>query len=388
MKKLGRGLYLCLCLLACLSAAPVVLVYAGEVEQENAGQAAQDLLEDMELEEIQQMIDQMLGEDTFSLVQAIQALMSGEEVLSKERLLDMVWNIFFSQFEKQRKLLSQALVLVLLAALFTNFSQIFDKGQVGEMSFYIVYLLLFTLLLNGFYSLSSQLEERISGLLTLMKGLTPAYYLAVAAASGVTSAAMFYQLVLILVSVIQWLILTFVLPCTGLYVLLELVNDLSKEEVLSKLADLFRTMVEWVLKTMMGTVIGMQVIRALVAPVIDSLRRTALGKTASAIPGVGNALNAVTEIVLASAVLVRNCLGVAFLLILLIWGISPLIQYSVCSLLYKLAAALAQPVSDKRLIGCLSTMSEGCGLLLKILFTTELLCMITIAILAVSFGGG
>ena len=388
MKKLGRGLYLCLCLLACLSAAPAVLVYAGEVEQENAGQAAQDLLEDMELEEIQQMIDQMLGEDTFSLVQAIQALMSGEEALSKERLLDMVWNIFFSQFEKQRKLLSQALVLVLLAALFTNFSQIFDKGQVGEMSFYIVYLLLFTLLLNGFYSLSSQLEERISGLLTLMKGLTPAYYLAVAAASGVTSAAMFYQLVLILVSVIQWLILTFVLPCTGLYVLLELVNDLSKEEVLSKLADLFRTMVEWVLKTMMGTVIGMQVIRTLVAPVIDSLRRTALGKTASAIPGVGNALNAVTEIVLASAVLVRNCLGVAFLLILLIWGISPLIQYSVCSLLYKLAAALAQPVSDKRLIGCLSTMSEGCGLLLKILFTTELLCMITIAILAVSFGGG
>lgn len=388
MKKLGRGLYLCLCLLACLSAAPAVLVYAGEAGGENTGQAAQDLLEDMELEEIQQMIDQMLGEDTFSLVQAVQALMSGEEVLSKERLLDMVWNIFFSQFEKQRKLLSQALVLVLLAALFTNFSQIFDKGQVGEMSFYIVYLLLFTLLLNGFYSLSSQLEERISGLLTLMKGLTPAYYLAVAAASGVTSAAMFYQLVLILVSVIQWLILTFVLPCTGLYVLLELVNDLSKEEVLSKLADLFRTMVEWVLKTMMGTVIGMQVIRALVAPVIDSLRRTALGKTASAIPGVGNALNAVTEIVLASAVLVRNCLGVAFLLILLIWGISPLIQYSVCSLLYKLAAALAQPVSDKRLIGCLSTMSEGCGLLLKILFTTELLCMITIAILAVSFGGG
>ncbi len=384
MKKLGRKL--CLCLLACLFVHPSVMVYAGEAE--DAGQAAQDLLEDMQLEEIQQMLDQMLGEDTFSLAQAVQDLMSGKEVFRKERLLEMVWNLFFFQLEKQKTLLSQALVLVLLAALFANFSQIFDKGQVGEMGFYIVYLLLFTLLLNGFYSLSRQLEERIAGLLELMKGLTPAYYLAVAAASGVTSAAMFYQLVLILVSVIQWLILTFVLPCTGLYVLLELVNDLSKEEVLSKLAELFRTMVEWALKTMMGTVIGMQVIRSLVSPVIDSLRRTTLGKTAGAIPGVGNALNAVTEIVLASAVLVRNCLGVAFLLILLIWGLSPLIQYSVCALLYKLAAALAQPVSDKRLVGCLSTMSEGCGLLLKILFTTELLCMITVAILAVSFGGG
>ena len=362
------------------SVCPVFFVYGSGTGQDGGGQAAQELLEDMQLDEIQQMVDQMLGEDTFSLVQAVQNLMSGGEALNKEKVLEMVWQIFFSQFARQKRLVAQALILVLLAALFTNFSQIFDRGQVGEMGFYIVYLLLFTLLLNGFYSLSRQLEERIAGLLELMKGLAPAYYLAVAASSGVTSAAMFYQMVLMLVTVAQWAILAFILPCTGLYVLLEMVNGLSKEAVLSKLADLFRTLVEWAMKTMMGVVVGMQV--------IDNLRRTALGKTASAIPGVGNALNAVTEIVLASAVLVRNCLGVAFVLILLVWGVSPLIQYGICAFLYRLAAALAQPISDKRLVGCLGIMGEGCGLLLKILFTTELLCLITIAVLAVSFGGG
>ena len=384
-----RGLGCAVCLSVFLSVLAALPVY-GSVQDpaENGGEAAQGLLEDMQLEEIQQMIDQMLGEDTFSLVQAVQDLMSGREALDRERVLEMVWKVFFSQFVRQKDLVLQALLLVLLAALFTNFSQIFDRGQVGEIGFYIVYLLLFTLLLNGFYSLSRQLEERIAGLLGLMKGLAPAYYLSVAASSGVTSAAMFYQMVLLLVGVAQWAILAFVLPCTGLYVLLEMVNGLSKEEVVSKLADLFRTLVEWALKTIMGGVVGMQVIRGLVAPVIDAWKRTALGKTASAIPGVGNALNAVTEIVLASAVLVRNCLGVAFVLILLIWGLAPLIQYSVCALLYRLAAALAQPISDKRLVGCLSVMGEGCGLLLKILFTTELLCMITVAVLAVSFGGG
>lgn len=367
---------------------PALIVHAASDEPGKPNQAAQDLLGDMELQEVQQMIDQMLGENTFSLGQAVQDLMAGKEVLSKEKMLDMAWQIAFSQLDGQKQLLVQALVLALLAALFTNFAQVFDKGQVGEMGFYIVYLLLFTLLLNGFYSLSRQLEERISGLLELMRGLTPAYYLAVAAASGVTSAAMFYQLVLILVSAIQWLILTFVLPCTGLYVLLEMVNFLSKEEILSRLSGLIRTLVEWSLKTLVGAVIGMQVIRGLVAPVIDSLQRTTLGKTASAIPGVGNALDAVTEIVLASAVLVRNCLGAAFLIVLLIWGISPLIQYGVCALIYKFAAALVQPVSDKRLVGCLGVMGEGCGLLLKILYTTEVLCMVTIAVLAASFGGG
>lgn len=390
------AVFLCLCI---WQGSPEVLAYGAQEdagvgnqparqEAETENQAAQELLEDMDLQEVQQMIDQMLGEDTFSLGQAVQDLMAGKDIVSKEKMLDIVWQIVFSQLDRQKKLLVQAIVLALLAALFTNFSQVFDKGQVGEMGFYIVYLLLFTLLLNGFYSLSGQLEERISGLLELMKGLTPAYYLAVAASSGVASAAMFYQLVLILVSLIQWMILTFVLPCTGLYVLLQMVNFLSKEEILSRLADLIRTLVEWSLKTLMGVLIGMQVVRGLVAPVIDSLRRTTLGKTASVIPGVGNALNAVTEIVLASAVLVRNCLGAAFLVILLLWGVSPLIQYGVCALLYKFAAALVQPVSDKRLVGCLGVMGEGCSLLLKILYTTEILCMITIAVLAASFGGG
>lgn len=402
-KLLGSGFisgFLAALVCFCIwQAAPEVLVYGaweeGEMGNQPArqetgaeNQAAQEMLEDMELQEVQQMIDQMLGEDTFSLGQAVQDLMDGKEAVSKEKVLDFVWQIVFSQMDRQKQLLVQAMVLALLAALFTNFSQVFDKGQVGEMGFYIVYLLLFTLLLNGFYSLSRQLEEKISGLLELMRGLTPAYYLAVAASSGAASAAMFYQLVLILVSLIQWIILTFVLPCTGLYVLLQMVNFLSKEEILSRLADLIRTLVEWSLKTLMGVLIGMQVVRGLVAPVIDSLKRTALGKTASVIPGVGNALNAVTEIVLASAVLVRNCLGAAFLIILLIWGVSPLIQYGTCALLYKFAAALVQPVSDKRLVGCLGVMGEGCGLLLKILYTTEILCMITIAVLAASFGGG
>lgn len=378
----GLEVFLCCVFMSCVGAQG-----AGQ-EPEGEGQKAQELLEDMQLEEIQRMVDEMLGEDAFSLLDAMQNLMSGEEVINKEKALEMIGRIFFSQFEKQKKLVAQALILVLLAALFANFSQIFDKGQVGEIGFYIVYLLLFTLLLNGYYSLSRQLEERIAGLLELMKGLAPAYYLAVAAASGVTSAAMFYQMVLMLTAAAQWVILAFVLPCTGLYVLLQMVNGLSKEEVLSRLADLFRTLSEWAMKTMMGVVVGMQVIRGFVAPVIDSLRRTTLGKTAGAIPGVGNALNAVTEIVLASAVLVRNCLGVAFVLILLIWGLTPLIQYGVCVLLYKLAAALAQPVSDKRLVSCLGAMGEGCGMLLKILCATELLCLIAIAVLAVSFGGG
>lgn len=221
-----------------------------------------------------------------------------------------------------------------------------------------------------------------------MKGLSPAYFMAVAASSGGITAGVFYQGVLILVGLVQWGLVTFLLPAANLYILLRLVNHLSREEMLSKMAELLETAVEWGLKTLLGVVVGLQVVKGLVAPVMDSLKRTAIGKTASALPGVGNAVNMVTELVITSAVLVRNCMGVVVLAVLVLAGAGPVIHYAFLSLSYRFLAALSQPVSDKRMVGALSTMGEGCTLLLRILITAEVLCMLTFIILIVSFGGG
>ena len=75
--------------------------------------------------------------------------------------------------------------------------------------------------------------------------------------------------------------------------------------------------------------------------------------------------------------------GLAVVLVLL--GLPPIIKLAATVLAYKLLAALLQPVSDKRMTGCLWAMGEGCRLLLKVLITVELLLLITIAVLAVSF---
>ena len=71
-----------------------------------------------------------------------------------------------------------------------------------------------------------------------------------------------------------------------------------------------------------------------------------------------------------------------FLAAFLMWGLTPILRYAVSGILYKLVAAAAQPVSDKRIVGCINTMGEGCLLLMKILFTSEVLCMLTVIVIA------
>ena len=323
----------------------------------------QNLLDDLELTQVQQMLDDMLGENSFSLTDTLASLTRGEKIFSEKELQGICYRIFFGQIEKQKGLYIRILLLILLAAVFSNFAAVFDNGQIGDTCFYVVYLLLFMVCMDSFSGMSRALQKVLSWMTEFMRGLAPAYFLTVSVSAGTTSAAVFYEGVLLLVWLVQSLLL-------GI------------------LAELLKTVVNWGLKTMLGAVVGLQVVRNLVAPVIDTLKRSMVGKAAGALPGIGNAVNMVTELVLTSAVLVRNSLGVVILLAFVAVGVGPVIHYGLQSLVYRFLAAVAQPVSDKRIVESLATMGEGCAMLLKVLFTAEVLCMLDFVILMTSVGGG
>ena len=351
-------------------------------EQEKSQEA---LLKGLELGEMQETVNELLGEETFSVRQALEKILAGEEVFTPDFVLETVRGFLYEHLLADREVLFQVVLLVILAALFANFTNVFSGSQAGEASFYIVYMLLLALLIHSFGELSAELSGSLEDLTAFMQALMPSYFLAVTAASGTATAMVFYEMVFGVIYLTQVLLLKPVIPGTQAYVIIELINYLHKEDFLSKLADLLKTILEWTMRTITAVVIGMELIQNMVSPALDSLKRDALGKTAASIPGIGNVINGATEVALGTAVLIRNCLGVMGIVVLVLLGLPPVIKLAMNSLVYKLLAALLQPVSDRRMTGCLSAMGEGCRLLLKVLLTLELLLLITIAILSVSF---
>ncbi len=351
-------------------------------EQEKSQEA---LLKGLELGEMQETVNELLGEETFSVRQALEKILAGEEVFTPDFVLETVRGFLYKHLLADREVLFQVVLLVILAALFANFTNVFSGSQAGEASFYIVYMLLLALLIHSFGELSAELSGSLEDLTAFMQALMPSYFLAVTAASGTATAMVFYEMVFGVIYLTQVLLLKAVIPGIQAYVIIELINYLHKEDFLSKLADLLKTILEWTMRTITAVVIGMELIQNMVSPALDSLKRDALGKTAASIPGIGNVINGATEVALGTAVLIRNCLGVMGIVVLVLLGLPPVIKLAMNSLVYKLLAALLQPVSDRRMTGCLSAMGEGCRLLLKVLLTLELLLLITIAILSVSF---
>lgn len=351
-------------------------------EQEESQEA---LLKGLELGEMQETVNELLGEETFSVRQALEKILAGEEVFTPDFVLETVRGFLYEHLLADREVLFQVVLLVILAALFANFTNVFSGSQAGEASFYIVYMLFLALLIHSFGELSAELSGSLEDLTAFMQALMPSYFLAVTAASGTATAMVFYEMVFGVIYLTQVLLLKAVIPGIQAYVIIELINYLHKEDFLSKLADLLKTILEWTMRTITAVVIGKELIQNMVSPALDSLKRDALGKTAASIPGIGNVINGATEVALGTAVLIRNCLGVMGIVVLVLLGLPPVIKLAMNSLVYKLLAALLQPVSDRRMTGCLSAMGEGCRLLLKVLLTLELLLLITIAILSVSF---
>ena len=129
---------------------PCINVKAQESEgKDTSGEITEDLLGDMDFTRVQSLLDDMLGKNSFSFSKAIKGLISGEEVFSKEAVQEFLHGLFFSRLEQEKGIFFRILLLVIIAAVFSNFASVFDSGQIGEVSFYMVYLLLFILIMDS-----------------------------------------------------------------------------------------------------------------------------------------------------------------------------------------------------------------------------------------------
>lgn len=389
----GKGIILCIfiVILGCFFSPRTV--YATEIrdkdeQAELQKEAEETIWKEFEFSEIEDLLDDIFPEKKTDFQDLIKKMLSGQTEPSLQVIGEMISDQFFYEWKSSKAGMVHILLIVIVAAVFTNFSNVFQNQQISEISFYVLYLLLITIGLNSFRILIVSASENLERLIGFMKVIGPVYFLAVAFAAGSSTSILFYNLVLLLIYLVELVILNFLIPFVQVYIVVKVMNNLSEEDYLSKFAELCETVIAWTLKTLLAGVTGVNIIQGLLSPAIDSLKRSVVGRSAEAIPVVGDAIGGVTEVMLGTAVLIKNGIGVAGALVCIGICLVPIIQMAVVTLLYKLIAAMIQPVSDKRIVGCISSIADGSQMLLRIIFTTGVLFLLTIAVVTATTMAG
>ena len=363
-------------------------VYAEENAQDMPegiqSQTEQNMLEEFDFSEIDENLQQLFPEQRIRFRDVVETILSGNWDEMKQMLKGYLSDQFAYEFRNNKKNLVYMLILAIVAAVFTNFSNALKNKQASQISFYVLYMLLITLCLNTFRLAVSGVERRLELLTDFMHFFCPGYFLAVAFASGSGSALLFYQGILVLIYLVELVILKFLLPVVNVYIMVQVMNYMLGEDVLSELGELLKKAVLWSLKTLLGVVVGINVIQGLLTPAMDALKRSTLSKALEAIPGIGNTFGSMADVVLGTTVLIKNGIGIAGAVLILLVCLAPVIQIVLLTFFYKLAAALVQPVSDKRITMCISSIGSGYELMLKILCTVMVLFLLTLAVVAAS----
>jgi|UniRef100_UPI000AB58A97 stage III sporulation protein AE len=385
-KTMKRTAFFLMCLLTVLFFCKDSLGAEASPEKEAAAPAEDLDLDQYDLTDIQKFLDQAKGNQgmDLSFKELMKDLMDGKlnEVMGQagKALKDLL----MGEIRNSGHMMGQIMVLGIIGAVFSNFSSVFTGSQISETGFFVTYLLLFTYLAASFFTSVTITGNVVGQILDFTKVLMPAYFLAAAFAGSSASAAASYEFTLFVIVAAQWLLGKVLLSLIRVYALLVMAGHIAKEEMLSKLTELLEQVVSWSLKTLVGVVLGFHLIQSMVLPYVDSIKTGAVQKLIGAIPGIGQGVSSVAQMVLGSGVLIKNTIGAAGIIVLLILSVIPLLKLAVLMVLYQCVAALLQPVCDKRIVSCISEMAKGHKMLLSVAASAVILFVVTIALVCAS----
>lgn len=344
--------------------------------------------QDYDLAEVSAKLNDLFPEYTFDLELLFEQILSGNFMEALGSVLDGVLGGSMHHVVGMKDILVWIMLVGITGAVISHFVDLFENRQVADISFYFVYLLFITLLLRCFQEATVITTGAIENLVSFIKLFVPAYVISVGVATGTSTATAYYGILLAVIYLIQNLLLNIVVPGVYGYVLLSVINGIWPEEKLSVMVNLLEKAIGMLLKFSMGAVMGISVLQSMITPVIDSAKASALQKMVSVIPGVGTTADGMLDMVLGSALIIKNSIGVIMLILLLAVCAIPLFKICIVAVMLKIAAALLGVISDKRMVTCTDKVGSGSVLLLKTAGTAFALFFLIISVTAITTNRG
>ncbi len=344
--------------------------------------AVTDWENEISLEKVDDFIKQE-DADGFSVREYVANVMNGKTGFSVREIITCMERQISEQWEKQKHILLHILALSVFAGLFVRFAGTIGDGNLGEMGFYVVFLLLFGTVMAGFSDIYNVTEEALERLVNYMKVLVPSFSLALCYGGGMQSSLVFYETMLVAMGILEMIIKNFLLPGVQIFFCLSIINQIA-EQRFSKMAELVGSFLRWSMKIFFTVLLGYQGIQGILIPVMDRVRNNTVRNAARGLPGVGSTVGSVMDTVMGSGTLIKSAVGVGGLIGIIVLCIYPLIQVLIFTCIYRVGGALVQPVSDRRIVMVLQSAATSGKIMLGYITASVLMFLLSVVIVLVS----
>jgi len=280
------------------------------------------------------------------------------------------------------KLLGTLLMLTLFSTILQTMHTAFEKSAVSKIAYYVVYIVLIYLVLNSFYLAVSYANDAIDTMSSFMIALLPLVLGIMATLGNVITVSFFHPIIIFLINVSGVLVSRFILPLLFLAALLMIVSNLNENYKVTNLANLFKQVGMGTLGVFLTIFLGVMSVQGASTAVQDGVAmKTTKFITGNFIPVVGRTFTDAADTILSASLLLKNAVGIVGLLMIVLIALFPALKIFAIALIYKLSAAILQPVGAGPVISTLDIISKYIVLILACLLAVTFMFFLAIVIL-------
>jgi stage III sporulation protein AE len=294
-----------------------------------------------------------------------------------------LWRFLWREIYINLNLLGKLLFLAVVAALLKNLEKAFANESISALTQSIVYLALIVIAMQSFTVAITLGRQTLNNMVDLILAMIPLLLVLLASLGNLASAALFRPLIVFAINFFATLMGNFVFPMIYLTTILSIVNHFSPRVTVSKLADLFKNVSVWSMGLSMTVFTGLLAIHGVASSVGDAVTiRTAKFMTGAFLPVVGGMLTDAVETVAGATLILKNTVHVAGVILLFYIVAFPLLKILALVFIYKLAAAIIQPLGETNLSDSLNTLGNCLALVFAAVAIVSVVFYLGITIIA------
>ncbi len=312
-----------------------------------------------------------------SMKEAVLALASGEAI-SAEEMLAGVLGAFADALAGLGALMITLMLPVLLSSILTHTIGA-QKDALSSLLRSVCFMLILIPVMLLVFSELEHTRETITAMTARMDKLLPLLLTLLTALGGSASSAFLHPMVVAASGSMVFLAREVILRLVMCTCAVTAVNHLSDRAHLTRLAQLLRSGVCWLLGVSFTVFLGAMSLQGVCSASIDGVViRAAKYAVDNFVPVVGGMFSDTMDTLVGCTLIVKNALGVAAVLALLCAILGPLARTLAVVFVMKLSAALLEPVADGEIVRAIGDFSRTI-----VLFLITMLCVGTMYFLLI-----
>ncbi|MFI3167043.1 MAG: hypothetical protein R3Y32_02880 [Bacillota bacterium] len=339
------------------------------------------------LTQFEQFLSDQQLETVFSgsFYSSVVKIMKGEFFSEGQTFLSGISSLFFSSVTGLVPTFITLLAVTILVSVLSNFTSDLLKSDMQNLLSFALALIVVAIATPAVLEVSSEVESGINSLSAQAEVAFPILITLVYSLGSTAGASCFSPLLYILSNVIIKGVSDFVFPIFMFVLGVNIISGVSQTLNFSPIADFCTTVTKYVLGITFTVFSATMALGGISAGSFDSVSyRTAKYAIASSVPVIGSYVRDGFDLILFSGVLVKNAVGVGFVLLAFAVALAPLAKLVCLSLLFKATDALCTAFAPKSLLSIYKSMSKSLSLLATAYIAVLFMYTIAVIMLMIS----